>query len=146
MLYTPLITVVLMYLCASSHNEVLLRCNGGLSQLSLRNKRVKVLLAVGSGLASHFVQIVLFALAFYLMQDNAGLGRLGGHFNGLPLSFIYFSAEPYTSLGLGDVFPLGQLRLLAGTEALTGLLMISWTASFTYLQMSRYWPSTAQEK
>ena len=24
---------------------------------------------------------------------------------------------------------------------LTGLLMISWTASFTYLEMARYWNS-----
>jgi hypothetical protein len=74
---------------------VLLRCNGRLSQLSLRNKRVKVLLAVG--LASHFVQIAFLALAFYLMQDNAGLGRLGGHFNGLPLSLVYFSVGPYVA-------------------------------------------------
>jgi uncharacterized membrane protein len=29
--------------------------------------------------------------------------------------------------------------MVAGMEALTGLLMISWTASFTYLEMSRYW-------
>jgi hypothetical protein len=29
--------------------------------------------------------------------------------------------------------------MLAGVEALTGLLMISWTASFTYLEMNRYW-------
>lgn len=53
--------------------------------------------------------------------------------------FWYFSIETYTSLGLGDIDPLGQLRLLTGIEALTGLLMISWTASFTYLEMSRYW-------
>jgi hypothetical protein len=33
---------------------------------------------------------------------------------------------------------LGQ-RLISGTEALTGLVMIAWTASFTYLLMERYW-------
>ncbi|MDB5947629.1 MAG: two pore domain potassium channel family protein, partial [Ramlibacter sp.] len=58
----------------------------------------------------------------------------------MPASFLYFSIETYTSLGFGDVFPLGQIRMLAGMEALTGLLMISWTASFTYLEMSRFWP------
>ena len=34
------------------------------------------------------------------------------------------------------------MRILAGMEALTGLLMISWTASFTYLEMGRHWKVT----
>ena len=36
-------------------------------------------------------------------------------------------AMTYTSLGLGDIFPLGRLRMVVGVEALTGLLMISLT-------------------
>ena len=28
----------------------------------------------------------------------------------------------------------------AGVEALNGLLLIGWSASFTYLAMERYWP------
>jgi hypothetical protein len=39
------------------------------------------------------------------------------------------------------VYPVGKMRLIAGIEALTGLLMIGWSASFTYLQMSRNWPA-----
>jgi hypothetical protein len=46
----------------------------------------------------------------------------------------------YTSLGLGDVYPQGGVRLLTGVEALVGLLMIAWSASFTYLSMEKYWP------
>jgi hypothetical protein len=42
-------------------------------------------------------------------------------------------------LGYGDVVPHGPLRLLAGVEALTGLLMIGWSASFTYVSMARFW-------
>lgn len=41
--------------------------------------------------------------------------------------YVYFSAITYTSPGLGDVFPLGQARLLTG-------------ASFTYLIMEKLWP------
>jgi hypothetical protein len=48
-----------------------------------------------------------------------------------------------TSLGFGDVYPVGEMRLVAGIETLTGL-MISWTASFTYLEMGRHW--LAQER
>lgn len=52
---------------------------------------------------------------------------------------LYFSAETYTSLGYGDVVPGGALRLLAGMEALNGLLLIGWSASFIYIAMERFW-------
>jgi len=52
---------------------------------------------------------------------------------------LYFSAETYTSLGYGDVVPTGPLRTLAGVEALNGLLLIGWSASFTYVAMQRFW-------
>ncbi len=31
------------------------------------------------------------------------------------------------------------MRIVAGIEALTGLLLIAWSASFTYLTMERLW-------
>jgi hypothetical protein len=52
---------------------------------------------------------------------------------------MYFSAETYTSLGFGDVTPSGHMRLLIGLEALNGLLLIAWSASFAYLSMERFW-------
>ena len=42
-------------------------------------------------------------------------------------------------MGFGDVSPVGPLRLLAGAEALTGFMLIGWTASFTYLAMRDFW-------
>jgi hypothetical protein len=53
--------------------------------------------------------------------------------------YIYFSTVSYTSLGLGDLYPTGALRLLTGVEALQGLAMIAWTGSFTYLAMEKFW-------
>jgi hypothetical protein len=64
---------------------------------------------------------------------------LGGEFRDRFATYLYFSAETYTSLGFGDIYPLGEIRMVVGVEALTGLLMIAWTASFTYLEMQRYW-------
>jgi hypothetical protein len=55
------------------------------------------------------------------------------------MSFLYFSSETYTTLGFGDIYPTGALRMICGIESLIGLLMVSWTASFTYLEMRRYW-------
>lgn len=52
---------------------------------------------------------------------------------------MYFSAITYTTVGFGDFVPTGPVRFLAGTEALTGFLLITWSASFTFLEMRRYW-------
>jgi hypothetical protein len=52
---------------------------------------------------------------------------------------VYFSATVYSILGFGDIIPGGPLRLLVGIESVTGLLMITWSASFTYLEMVQYW-------
>ena len=45
----------------------------------------------------------------------------------------------YTTVGFGDLAPVGAVRFLSGTEALTGFVLITWSASFTYLEMERYW-------
>ena len=41
---------------------------------------------------------------------------------------------------VGDQVPTGSLRLICGAEALTGLAMITWSASFMFVEMQRYWP------
>ena len=52
---------------------------------------------------------------------------------------MYFSAETYTSLGFGDISPLGPIRMIAGFEALHGLLMIGWSSSILFISMERFW-------
>ena len=42
-------------------------------------------------------------------------------------------------MGFGDIEPFGYIRFLAGIEALTGLLLITWSASFLFLEMQRFW-------
>ena len=45
----------------------------------------------------------------------------------------------YTTLGVGDVAATGLMRVPAGIESLVGLVLITWTASFSYLAMERFW-------
>jgi len=110
-----------------------------LARTNFVSTRAKVLVALVGAMASHVLQIGTFALAYYLLRDKFGLGGFGGTFQDTPMSFLYFSSETYTTLGFGDIYPTGQLRLICGIESLIGLLMVSWTASFTYLEMRRYW-------
>ena len=51
----------------------------------------------------------------------------------------YFSFTIYTTLGFGDIVPHGNMRYLTGLESLTGLVLITWSASFLYYEMQRHW-------
>lgn len=127
----------LLVLTTLVHFEVLFAMSRLLPRIALAS-RFKLLLVIAGTFMAHVIEIVLYAVALYLML-RSGLGTMSGKdafsFN----SALYFSAETYTSLGFGDVVPTGPLRLLAGTETLNGLLLIGWSASFTYLSMERFW-------
>lgn len=89
---------------------------------------------------THLLEIALFAAAFYVM-GNVGLGGLSGAYSSTPADYFYFSIATYSTLGIGDIAPEGAMRMVAGVEALAGLLLIAWSASFTYLMMERLWAS-----
>ena len=83
----------------------------------------------------------LFAIGYYLLIRSGHFGSLSGQFNGTLLDCSYFSFTTYTSLGFGNIAPLGYLRFLVELEALTGLVMITWTASFMFIKMQQFWNS-----
>lgn len=130
--------VVLLVLTTVIHYEVLRAMTVGLPMISVP-ARAKLIVVIVGAFFAHTVEIMLYALAIYLLARYAGLGALddSARFS-LSVSF-YFSAETYTSLGYGDLVPGGGLRLLAGAEALNGLLLIGWSASYTYIAMERFW-------
>lgn len=86
-------------------------------------------------LVTHIVQIMMFGVAYHFMVDSANgfAGSYDGSFN----DSVYFSAAVYTTVGFGDITPLGYLRLMVSFEALTGLVLIAWSASFTFVAMSK---------
>ena len=96
---------------------------------------IGVLLSVLAMFIAHVVEIWIFALGYYLLSGTP----FGTVSSASFLDCIYFSASAYTTLGLGDVFPDGAVRAITGTEGLAGLILIAWTASFTFLQMHRLW-------
>lgn len=130
----------LMLLVATTivHYEVLRLLSIGLPALRMPARPKLIIVILGTSMA-HAVEIVLYGLVFYLLAGWLGVGTLGDPAH---LSFprcLYFSAETYSSLGYGDIVPTGSLRLLAGVEALNGLLLIGWTASYLYISMERLW-------
>ncbi|MNM88825.1 Ion channel [compost metagenome] len=73
------------------------------------------------------------------MANAKGWGTLSGNFDGTFMDCVYFSFTTYTTIGFGDIAPSGDLKYLTGLQALTGLVMITWTASFLFLEMQKYW-------
>src|SRR3546814_19788507 len=55
------------------------------------------------------------------------------------LDAVYLSAVTFTTVGFGDLAPVGPIRFLCGMEALSGFVLITWSASFTYLELNRFW-------
>ena len=137
MMLTWIINSAVISLCVVLHYEIL-------SQLSRRlpkiiHHRLLVLVGVVGAMIAHVIEVWIFGIAFYGMNHAEGFGELRGNINGSLLDCVYFSFTNYTTLGYGDIEPIGDIRFLAGLEALTGLVLITWSASFMFIEMQKYW-------
>jgi hypothetical protein len=102
--------------------------------------RARIMVVVLASFLGHTIAVWTYALAYWLLSVRWQIGS----FSGLPVEgfqdCLYFSVVTYTTLGFGDQVPVSHARLIAGVEALNGLMLIGWSASFTYLTMQNYWP------
>lgn len=121
------------------HYEGLNLLSRTLAHRRTSHRRRKVLYGIFGVLALHLVEMWIFGLtmaALLLLPDTghiSGADRLG------LLDSVYLAATTYTTLGFGDLTPVGPIRFLVGMIALTGFVLVAWSASFTYLEMSRDW-------
>jgi Ion channel len=129
---------LLLLLTTLIHYESLRLLSAGLPRLRIPARSKLVVVILGT-FCAHAAEMLLYAVAFWVLSGYFGAGNLGSTGNASFAASLYFSAETYTSLGYGDVVPSGDLRLLAGAEALNGLLLIGWSASYIYLSMERLW-------
>ena len=141
MLITLSITLVLVIFCVILHYEAM-RIMGRVGDWLHGHDtwhRWHLSILVCGLLIAHVLEVILFGLAYCWLIADAAYGTILGSLSPGLAECIYFSFSSYTSLGYGDLVPLGSLRFMAGIEALTGLVLIGWTASFMYLQMRRIW-------
>ena len=104
-----------------------------------RRQMIAVILAI---FTAHTLEVWLYALAYYALDQLTPVSDIVDIADNVTqgfLDYLYFSTVSYTSLGLGDLYPVGPVRLLCGIESLNGLLLIGWSASFTYLVMQQRW-------
>lgn len=108
---------------------------GGLPSL----RRRKVLFGVYGIIALHIAEIWLFGACLWILLHVAHTGLVSGVAEPSLLDAVYMSATTFSTLGFGDLVPIGPLRFLVGTETLSGFILISWSASFLYLEMQEFW-------
>jgi len=122
------------------HYEILLHLSTLIPKMKIKH-RFRIVFGVFGALMAHALEIWIFAFAYYYMSRAEGWGHFEGNFTGSLMDCGYFSFTTFTTLGFGDIVPIGNLRYLTGIESLTGLVLITWTASFLYYEMQRYWDS-----
>lgn len=138
MLFGLIVAFALVAMTVLVHYEFLRMTSALISRWTFRANS-RMLLVIGVLFIAHLIEIGLYAVGYYVMHAHLGLGSLGGEFKNTALDYFYFSNASFTTLGVGDIYPSGPLRVVAGIESLNGFVLIGWSASFTYLEMERFW-------
>ncbi len=145
-LITTLVTLGVVITSVLFHYEGL-RLLSRWVTLDLLPARVRIVSLIFGQLILHFLEVALFAMANHALSQRPGYGTFMqiGAANCMEPGFmtavdhLYYSVTVYTTLGFGDIVAEGPVRILAGVEALVGLVLITWSASFTFLKMQIYW-------
>lgn len=96
-----------------------------------------IVLALLLAVFAHLLEIVVFGIAWQVMYSIELITFSIEEPTFLDL--IYFSGTTYTTIGYGDIILTGNGRIMAVVEGVMGLVLIAWTASFTYYEMNRKW-------
>ena len=137
-----LVSALLALLAVGVHYEALVVTTRVVRRIAFA-RRSRVAAGVALAVGAHVLEIIVFGLgwaaliAMGLTQISVPSPTFG--------DILYFSGTTYTSLGYGDIVPVGNGRILAVVETVTGLVLIAWTASFTFFEMSENWDTVHRE-
>ena len=135
------VSAMIVAICAMLHYEALRFLGRTLG--AHVHKRIGVLLVMMGLLIAHFLEVWVFAIAYMFVEQQMGFGRIAGLTTGDMFDYFYYSAISYTTVGFGDLVPVGAIRMLTAAEGLAGMSLITWSASFTFIHAtllaSRSW-------
>lgn len=146
LLVTLVATLVIVAVCVLVHYEGLRALSRWVTSdiLPARGRIVTIIFGL---ILLHALEIWIFAGGYFWLESVTGYADFRHFVYGEGVveqsmtlfDHAYYSAVVYTTLGFGDVVPVGAIRVLTGTEAVTGLGLITWSASFVFVEMQRYW-------
>ena len=136
--FVLLTAIILVLIAVSIHLGAMRSMNALMPRWDVLNRnRVGILILVA--IMAHLLEIGIFALGMGMLVSSGSHGQLDGAYQPGFTNDFYYSAITYTALGFGDITPTDALRLFTAIEALTGLVLIAWTASAVFLAMQQYW-------
>ncbi|WP_099865730.1 ion channel [Pararhizobium haloflavum] len=130
------LSLLLTALSVLMHYETL-RITGRLINAFPAIHRGRIGIGMAGVLIAHILSVLLYAFAYGVADGH--LGTIAGKTEGYPLDPLYLSLMSFTTLGVGDIYPTGNLRLISGFQALNGFVLIGWSASFTYVATRMAW-------
>ena len=98
---------------------------------SLNRKTVWLLIYTAIFLLSlNFIEAIIWGFAYYILPGITEFDTLE--------KAIYFSLVTFTTLGYGEITISSTNRILAGLEAMNGVLLLGWTTAimFSVLQFT----------
>ena len=112
-----------------------------------RLRRHHMLVVMMGIIIAHLLEAAVFGAMFWVRKEMMDLDVFNVKNNLSLLDYYNFSLENYTSLGYGDLYIEGSRgRFLSAFESLIGLILISWSASFMFLIMSKDWEKRLVKK
>lgn len=138
MLLSVLLAISAFLGTALIHLQALRWCSGRMAVIPMP-PTVRAMTVIFVLLFVHLAEIAIYAAAYSFGINTLAIGGFSGESISGALDLFYFSAITFTSLGIGDIFPTGHIRFLTGVEALNGLLLLAWSASFLFALMNQLW-------
>jgi hypothetical protein len=99
--------------------------------------RQRIIFMILGILVLHILEIWIFAATYRLLLLEGDFGGLEGIPGYGIFDLVYFSSTVFTTLGFGDIVPYGPIRFVTGTQSVAGLTLITWSASFTFIEMTK---------
>jgi len=96
-----------------------------------KKSNVLLILTASFLLLLNFLQSFIWAIPYYLIPGIT-------EFETLEKS-IYFSLVTFTTLGYGEITIASSYRILAGLEAINGVLLLGWSTTMMFSVMQFIW-------
>ena len=133
-----LVSFIAVFIVTALFYEFLCLISWIVSGVTAGHRPIMFIMITGIFIA-HATAILIYAILYWVLIHYGGLADLSGNVLDHFPTYLYFSATSYSSLGVGDIFPVGGLRFLTGVEAVNGLILITWSAAFTYFSIQKMW-------
>ena len=137
------LAIVIVFITVTMHYEALRFLGRTLG--AHVHKRIGVLLVMIGLLIAHALEIWVFAFGYMFAEWAPNMGHIEGVDEPDAWDYMYLSSMVFATVGFGDLVPVGAMRMISAAEALTGLSLITWSASFTFLAMQKFWPTPLSE-